>query len=164
MTTPSRRSHRALVPLLAFVGLALGATPAVADVISDEEAECRDKSKGDPCTLSGQAGQCAASKCGKNDYSDGVPPKHVEVDCLVCRPGDAEAPADADPKAAAADPKATTVEPTKTAGDAKNTEVPKTKGCGSAQIGDPSLAGGSGVLGIVLAGLALRRRRGRSRP
>lgn len=159
MTSTSRRPHRVLA-FTAFVGLALDATPAAADLITDEEAVCQSKSEGDACTLADAAGSCAKSKCGKNDYSDGVPPKHVEVDCLVCvatKDAPKELPAKTDPKAA-------TVEPTKTAGDAKSSEVPKTQGCANARIGEPSTAVGSGVLGLLLVGLASRRRRTPRRP
>jgi MYXO-CTERM domain-containing protein len=149
-----RRSHRVLA-LVSFVGIALGATSAAADVISDEEAECDGKTDGDSCSLDGKAGSCAKSSCGKNDYSDGVPPKHVQVDCLVCVP----AKDDPSETPAKTDPKATTVEPTKTAGDAKSSEVPTTRGCANARVADPSTAAGCGVLGLVLLGLARRRRR-----
>jgi hypothetical protein len=155
MTAPSRRSHRALASLVgAFVGLAAGATPVLADVISDEEAVCRDKSEGSLCRALGKAGRCTKSTCSRNDYSDGVPPKTVQSECVVCLSRDERAD----------EPQANTVEPTKTAGDSKNTEVPTTKGCGNARIGEPSTALGSSVLGIVLLGLALRRRRTRRDP
>ena len=162
MTVSPRRSHRALA-FAAFVGLALGATAAAADLIADEEAVCQEKAEGDSCSANGQAGRCAKSKCGKNDYSDGVPPKHVQVDCLVCAPAPAkDEPAPEENEIPAkTDPKASTVEPTKTAGDAKRSEVPKTQGCANARIGEPSTAIGSSVLGLVLVGLAWRRRRTR---
>ena len=152
--TPSSRPS-SLLGFAAFVALALGATAARADVISDEEGACRDKASGDTCTFDGKEGKCVKSTCSRNDYSDGPPPKTKQVECMICELGaKVEVPAKTDPKAA-------TVEPTKTAGDAKQSDVPKTKGCANASIGEPSTAIGSSVLGIVLLGLALRR--GRSR-
>jgi MYXO-CTERM domain-containing protein len=150
------RPHALVVPaLVSFVAVALAGTPALADVISNEEGACQQKAAGDACDLDGKAGKCTKSTCGRNDYSDGVPPKSIQVECLLCEPAKDE-PTEVPAKT---DAKATTVEPTKTAGEAKNTEVPKTKGCANASIGEPSTAIGSAVLGIVLLGLGWRRRR-----
>ena len=133
--TTLRRADRFLA-LASFVGVLVPAVPAAADVISDEEAECREKTAGDRCRVRGAIGRCAPSSCTRNDYSDGVPPTQKQMECLMCEPGAT---------------KADTTEPTPAAGGTK-------AGCGGARIGDPSLAIGSSVLGIALLGLALRRR------
>jgi hypothetical protein len=141
--TTLRRADR-LLALASFVGVLVPAVPAAADIISDEESECRDKTAGDACSLEGKAGLCAKSTCSRNDYSDGPPPKQKQVECMVCQPGATKA---------ASEPAATEPAP------ASDTKAGATaKGCGSARIGEPSLAIGSSVLGIALLGLALRRR------
>jgi hypothetical protein len=79
--------------LAAVVVLALGAA-AWADVIPPSQAECQGKAAGVACTQDdGAAGTCQASKCWRNDYSDGPPPKQVEVDCMKCLPGQVAPPA-----------------------------------------------------------------------
>ncbi len=57
---------------------------ASADIIAGPEAECRDKKVRDPCRAENGSGVCTASKCSRNDYSGGVPPKQKVVDCLKC--------------------------------------------------------------------------------
>ncbi|MBL8937190.1 MAG: hypothetical protein JNM69_21705 [Archangium sp.] len=69
--------------LLLAASLALSSV-AFADLVSDTESECRDKKAGDACRASLSAGVCTASKCSRNDYSEGIPPKQKLVDCLKC--------------------------------------------------------------------------------
>jgi hypothetical protein len=72
--------------------LTLAAVPAVADIISPVEAECRDKKAGEACRASLGPGVCVPARCTRNDYSEGPPPKQKVVDCLKCAE---PAPADA---------------------------------------------------------------------
>lgn len=69
---------------LLFVALFSLSSVAVADVILDIESGCRDKKAGDACRARLSAGVCTASKCSRNDYSEGIPPKQKSVDCLKC--------------------------------------------------------------------------------
>ncbi|MBM4779707.1 MAG: hypothetical protein GQE15_18540 [Archangiaceae bacterium] len=69
--------------LLLVATLALSSV-ALADLVSDTESACRDKKAGDACRASLSAGVCTASKCSRNDYSEGIPPKQKVVDCLKC--------------------------------------------------------------------------------
>lgn len=143
----ARRPAPRVLALVSFLGLFLPAVPAAADVISDEEAECRDKTAGAACRAGGGAGHCAASSCSRNDYSDGPPPKQKQVECLVCTPGEAKAEEPTQPS--------TNREPAPTTADGNAGAT--AKGCG-ARIGEPSLVIGSSVLGLALLGLGLRRR------
>lgn len=72
---------------IAVALLALAPSVAQADIISDEEANCRSQKAGDACTIAGEAGTCQKSTCARNDYSEGVPPKTKQVECMVCKPG-----------------------------------------------------------------------------
>lgn len=93
-----------MVPLI-LGSLTFGLAPKVAraDIVSDEESVCRSQEAGASCELDGKAGKCIASKCHRNDYSDGPPPKSKQVDCMVCQPGEGTAtptvPTHADAKA-----------------------------------------------------------------
>ena len=69
---------------LVLLGVLAVSSVAFADLVSDREAECRDKKAGDACRASLSAGVCTASKCSRNDYSEGIPPKQKLVDCLKC--------------------------------------------------------------------------------
>lgn len=69
---------------LLFVALFSLSSVAVADVILDIESGCRDKKAGEACRAKLSAGVCTPSKCSRNDYSEGVPPKQKVVDCLKC--------------------------------------------------------------------------------
>lgn len=69
---------------LLFVAAFALSSVSFADLISDTESECRDKKAGDACRASLSAGVCTASKCSRNDYSEGIPPKQKLVDCLKC--------------------------------------------------------------------------------
>lgn len=76
---------RLLASLCALL-IAIPATSAMADVISEEESVCRSREEGDACTISGRKGACAKSTCSRNDYSNGPPPTIKQVECLVCDP------------------------------------------------------------------------------
>jgi hypothetical protein len=70
------------------IALAFGlvGSAARADIISDEEAECRGRDENAACTANGVQGTCAKSKCSRNAF-DGEKRTVEEVDCLLCRPG-----------------------------------------------------------------------------
>lgn len=79
--------------------LVLGAASALsfsaaADVIQPEVAACGSAKAGDACEVppSDAVGSCQPSRCSKLDYSQGVPPQSVEVDCLTCVLGAPPAP------------------------------------------------------------------------
>ena len=106
-------------------------TVAWADVISEEEDQCRAKNEGDACSVGDEAGRCAKDSCSRNDYSEGVPPKTISVECLICKTGEAPKPA----------------------------EVPEAKPAtsGGCTLGSPPPVG----LGLWLVGAAACRRRRR---
>lgn len=141
---------------LRFAIVALGmlavSASARADIISDEEAVCRGKNKGDACEAGGKAGTCVDSTCGFNDYSNGPPPKRGEKPCLLCAPSP-EPAKEATPAKAETKPDAKTETKTETKTDAK-TETPKA-GCSI----DGALGPGSLALGVMLLVLARRARR-----
>ena len=86
---------RWLVCAATFVSVVLVSSSASADLIDPREDACRGKSESDACKADGgDDGHCAKSTCSKNDYSEGTPPKSVEYDCLLCKPG---APPEATP-------------------------------------------------------------------
>lgn len=126
-------------------------TTAFADVISDEEAECRSKKAGDACTVRGEAGTCATSSCARNDYSEGVPPKTKQVECLICEPGKPAEKVEAEEEEA---PEATK-EATKEEAPEKSAEAEKKSG-GCVVGGEPPLSLGLALLGL---GVLARRRR-----
>ncbi len=65
--------------------LLLAAVPALADILPDEVATCRDKSAGAACTTpEGQPGTCAKMTISRPDYSSGIPPKYKSVEMLGC--------------------------------------------------------------------------------
>ncbi|PZR18355.1 MAG: hypothetical protein DI536_00265 [Archangium gephyra] len=65
--------------------LCLACGAAWADVPPADVSGCSGKSAGEACKRDdGSDGTCASSKCGKLDYSEGVPPKAVEYDCMKC--------------------------------------------------------------------------------
>jgi len=124
------------IAFLSFTVLLSSAAPALADVIPPEVEPCMGRSAGDACTLSGENGTCAESRCTRLDYGnrDGSgPPSTVEYDCLKCEPGG---------------------EPTEpTGGEASG-------GC-SATGGELGLTGGFFALGLAL--FSLRRAQARRR-
>ncbi|MCR9164259.1 MAG: MYXO-CTERM sorting domain-containing protein [Nannocystaceae bacterium] len=75
---------RAFSAWMALGLVALSPTVVLADVISDEEGQCRSKKEGDVCEIGDEKGVCAKSSCARNDYSEGVPPKTKQVECLIC--------------------------------------------------------------------------------
>jgi hypothetical protein len=78
------------------------ASAAFSDVIIRDESSCRDKKAGDACRGDLGEGTCRPAKCGRNDYSQGIPPKRKSVDCLKClalEPADAGAAQPATPDA-----------------------------------------------------------------
>lgn len=137
---------------IVVIGMLAVSASARADVISDEQAACQGKQKGDACEAGGKAGTCVDSTCGFNDYSNGPPPKRGEKPCLLCAPSPAPAkeatPAKAETKT---DAKTETKTDAKT--DAK-AETPKA-GCSI----DGALGPGSLALGVMLLVLARRARR-----
>ena len=67
--------------------------PAQANIQSPPEEACAGKKVDEACRLpSGEDGACTASKCNQLDYSQGTPPKSVEVDCIVCIAGEGAEP------------------------------------------------------------------------
>jgi hypothetical protein len=98
---------RVLPAFALFVGITVTMTMTIvgdarADIISDNQAVCRDKAAGDACEVDGKAGKCAKSTCSRNDYSGGTPPKQVSSECLICEPETAAAsPPTRRPRAAA---------------------------------------------------------------
>ena len=73
--------------------LVLGLTLAVpslahADLVAPGANECNDKPLGGACQIfGGGQGVCRKTTCSKLDYSQGVPPKSKEYDCVRCLPG-----------------------------------------------------------------------------
>ncbi len=145
---------RVLSRWIALGLFALAPNVAGADIISDEEANCRSQEVGEACTIGGEAGTCQKSTCARNDYSEGVPPKTKQVECMVCKAGAAapepvaeekEAPETEDGKdgkAATQDAKA----------ESKDEADSKTGGC---TVGAPAPVG----LWILLLGSAFWMRR-----
>lgn len=61
-----------------------GATTVSADVISEEVAACRSKSKGDACTAGDVKGTCEDSQCCRIDYSTMKDPDGPKTKCSAC--------------------------------------------------------------------------------
>jgi hypothetical protein len=130
---------------------------AAARIQSPEAEACAGKAVDEPCALpSGQAGGCRASKCNELDYSQGTPPRSVEVDCVVCVAGAAatEPPTSDAAPADAGDPPPVTPTPSTSAADAPATEPPRS----DAHCAASSASGG---LAWLLAPGLIRRRRPR---
>lgn len=137
------------------------ASDARADIISDEESQCRSAEAGAACDIGGTPGICAKSTCSRNDYSDGPPPKQKSVECLICTPAS---------DAKATDTKATlSTTETKTAADTKTTDTktpsgeskPATttkSGCASAATDAGAWQLGCIALGLGLVGFGRRRK------
>lgn len=130
------------------VGLfALAPNVAMADLISDEEAQCRSETVGEACTIAGEAGTCQKSTCSRNDYSEGVPPKTKQVECMVCKPGAAPpAPVAEESDAPEADKDAKT-DASKDAKAGSQDEATSSKS-GGCTVGGPAPLG----LGLLLLG------------
>jgi len=74
------------------------ALPAYADIPPSDTSGCSGKTENAACEKDDKsAGVCVKSTCGRNDYSNGPPPKRVSYECLMC----ATAPAAAAPPAEA---------------------------------------------------------------
>lgn len=133
------------------VGLfALAPGVAMADVISDEEAQCRSEKVGEACTIAGESGTCQKSTCSRNDYSEGVPPKTKQVECMVCKPGAVapepvaeakDSPKPEEDKAAKADSKEEAAKP-------GSQDEASSKSGGGCTVGGPAPLG----LGLLLLG------------
>lgn len=128
-----------------MVAAIVWSAPAFADVISDEQAVCRDKAKGDACTVGDQEGHCQDSSCSRRDYTNGPPGKMVNVPCVVCAPG-----------AAASKPEGKT--DAKTGGKSEATPPVKTQGKRGCSVGAGPATLGSVLFGVALLVLARRRR------
>ena len=64
---------------------------AHADVAPPNTVSCSQKKLHDPCATDEQAaGTCETSTCTRNDYSQGIPPRPVTVECLKCAPTSAK--------------------------------------------------------------------------
>lgn len=134
----------------------------MADLISDEEAQCGSNKVGEACTVAGEAGTCQKSTCSRNDYSEGVPPKTKQVECMVCKAG-AAPPEPPEPVAeakgareaeAGKDAKAESRGGASKDPEAKSKDDAKAGGC---TVGGPAPLG----LGLVLlGGVFWMRRRG----
>lgn len=134
------------------VGLfALAPGVAMADIISDEEANCRSQEVGATCKIGDEAGTCQKSTCARNDYSEGVPPKTKQVECMVCKAGAPEpepvaeekTPEPEDTKEAKADGKDETSKDAKAG--SKDEASSKSGGC---TVGSPAPV----ALGLLLLG------------
>ena len=142
----------------AWIALGLVAsfpTVALADIISDEEAQCRSKKEGDACEIGSAKGTCAKSTCARNDYSEGVPPKTKQVDCMICEVGKAPEPAAAEEPEPKPDAKEESKDATPKAGakdDGPAAKKPKSSGC--------TVGGSAPAFGFMLLALAFVRRRG----
>lgn len=93
---------RRLATALTLASIVFASSTASADLIDPSEDACAGKKQGQACDADGVGGEghCAASTCSRNDYSEGTPPKSVDYDCVVCKPGAApEAKSDSKPVA-----------------------------------------------------------------
>lgn len=67
--------------------LVLVAAAALADIPPDNSTQCRSAQAGAACTTDdGKPGTCVSQKVGRLDYSQGVPPRSIQVDMLICVP------------------------------------------------------------------------------
>ena len=60
--------------------------PAPVDIAPPNQISCRGRKAGAECRADGKEGTCQPAKCTKSDYSNGPPPKRIQIDCLVCTP------------------------------------------------------------------------------
>ena len=135
-------------------------TVASADVISDEESQCRSKNEGDACSIGDEAGSCVTSTCARNDYSEGVPPKTKSVECLICKVGEAPKPVEVEPPAEPApegDAKAESKADTKAESKGPEAKPAKSGGCSTGRPGPLGLS-----LFLLGASLWVRRRQSNS--
>jgi hypothetical protein len=88
---------------IVLAALLLISTAARADLVPPNLVDCRDKAPGAACRQpDGGDGTCQPSTCTRHDYSQGIPPRSVPYDCLLCRPAPAEKPAPVAPAPQAA--------------------------------------------------------------
>ncbi len=81
----------------------LVAGSALADIPPSDTSGCSGKTEGAACEKDDKsAGVCAKSTCGRNDYSNGPPPKRVSYECLMCTTAPAAAPVEAPKKSSCA--------------------------------------------------------------
>lgn len=163
---------RRVLPYIVAATASLVTTVAWADVIDPTEDACGGKQAGDACDLEGGKGVCRAQTCGRLDYSDGVPPKTKNYECLRCE--DAGAPTPTPDGEAAPEPdRPTAPADAKSDADANGSPKPtgkatpsdaeanaKDKGCAVGKTTPLSLGVGLGLLALV----ALGRHRSRTRP
>jgi len=72
---------------LLLLTLALFASSARADVPPPNTTGCSTKKAGDACdTDDSKKGACKEATCSRLDYSQGTPPRSIEVPCLKCEP------------------------------------------------------------------------------
>lgn len=144
--------------LSAWIALGLVAsfsTAAQADLISDEEAQCESKKEGDACEVGDEQGACAKSTCARNDYSEGVPPKTKQVDCMVCELGKApELAAELDPKGDASEKSKDATPNADDKGGGPAAKKAKANGC--------AVGGSAPPIGLMVLALACVRRRVRA--
>jgi hypothetical protein len=75
--------------LALILSMALGNIPAFADIPPRDTHGCVDKKVGDACLNDEkQDGRCANTRCVGRDYSQGMPPRQKEYDCLRCGTAD----------------------------------------------------------------------------
>jgi len=75
------------------------AMPAFADIPPSDTSGCSGKTENAACERDDKtAGVCVKSTCGRNDYSNGPPPKRVSYECLRCETAPAAAPVEAPKK------------------------------------------------------------------
>jgi MYXO-CTERM domain-containing protein len=149
-----------LVPALA-VAVALIPITSHADVIDPSEDACGGKNENDACEVGGREGYCKTSTCSKLDYSDGVPPKTKDYDCLTCEPGAAPEPdpKPEDGKDGSGTPAAGDDAKTKPTGSPTPSEAAtnaEKKGC---SVGATGTSMASVAFGLLLLGWARRRQK-----
>lgn len=73
------------LPMRRLLLFTLVSGTALADVPPDNAAQCQGAKSGAACTTDdGRPGTCVTQRVGRLDYSEGVPPKAIEVDMLLC--------------------------------------------------------------------------------
>jgi len=125
---------------LLFTAVLAVASSSWADVVPPNLSDCQSRQAGASCeTDNGEAGTCQPSTCSRNDYSNGIPPTSVEYECLLCT--------------VSAPPEATRAATPAPAPAATSPLPPEKKSSCAAMPGAPL------ALGLVLVGLARRRKR-----
>ena len=138
--------------------LLLLAAPAFADAIPMDRAVCDGKAAGDRCQVGEESGVCATSTCSRLDYSQGIPPRSVEYECLVCGPPPGEASGAHRSENPAPNERTAAGSPTSQPTGVDTSDRPRSRGC---DVGGVPLGG---VASVVMGGallFRLRRRRAR---